>query len=261
MKAPNMPERTGEATAIVIVKAAPQVGQRHGETVCCAGLDPQGRWLRLYPVSFRTLEDGQKFGRWDRIQFKWRLPKDDQRPESRRVDQHTLAVVGQLRQRERAQFLAGTIVTSLEREREAGKSLALLRAEIVDFRVELRPPDEVESDRSRFVAFQLQTDLFNSKAILPYQPCPFRFKYRYRTDDGSREGTCQDWEIEATYWRWARQYGRDTALARIQQVFGEELPAKGIVLAMGTHSRYPDTWLINGVVRVHETEQLPLALD
>jgi hypothetical protein len=53
--------RSGETDAIVIIKAAPQVGQRHGETVCCAGIDLAGNCLRLYPVSFRTLDDGQKF--------------------------------------------------------------------------------------------------------------------------------------------------------------------------------------------------------
>jgi len=39
-------------------------------------------------------------------------------------------------------------------------------------------------------------------------------------------------------------------------VFGEQYPHKGMLLAMGTHSRYPDTWLINGVVRYNETGQL-----
>jgi hypothetical protein len=58
----SAPERSGEAEAIILIKAAPQVGQRHGETVCCAGMDVHGHWLRMYPVSFRHLDDGQKFG-------------------------------------------------------------------------------------------------------------------------------------------------------------------------------------------------------
>ena len=45
------------------------------------------------------------------------------------------------------------------------------------------------------------------------------------------------------------------ALAEIQRVFGEEYPSKGMLLAMGTHSLHPDTWLINGVVRLDEIEQ------
>lgn len=52
--------KSGEAEAVILIKASPQVGQKHGETVCCAALDIYGRWLRLYPVSFRYLEDGKK---------------------------------------------------------------------------------------------------------------------------------------------------------------------------------------------------------
>lgn len=70
MTKPSSPLRSGETEAIVIVKAAPQIGQQYGETVCCAAIDLNGNWLRLYPISFRTLADGQKFQRWDRIRFK-----------------------------------------------------------------------------------------------------------------------------------------------------------------------------------------------
>ncbi len=73
---------SGEIGAIVIVKAAPQLSQTHGETVCWAGIDLHGNRVRLYPISFRTLVTAKKFGRWDWIQFKWRRPDDDPRIES-----------------------------------------------------------------------------------------------------------------------------------------------------------------------------------
>jgi len=41
------------------------------------------------------------------------------------------------------------------------------------------------------------------------------------------------------------------------QKFGVELPRKGIVLAMGTHKRRLDQWLINGVVQVGLQDQQP----
>ena len=50
-----------ETEAIVIIKAAPQVGEKHGETVCCAGIGLDGHWLRLYPVPFRDLEKKNNF--------------------------------------------------------------------------------------------------------------------------------------------------------------------------------------------------------
>jgi hypothetical protein len=111
---------SGSTQSIVIIKAAPQTGQRHGETVCCAGVDLYRNWLRLYPVSFRTLEKAQKFGRWNRLNYNWRRPK---------------------------------------------------------------------------------------------------------------------------------------ALAYMHRVFGEEYPRNGMLLAMGTHSLCPDTWLINGIVRIDEDRQ------
>ena len=42
--------------------------------------------------------------------------------------------------------------------------------------------------------------------------------------DGKREGTCQDWEIEAAYYNWSNQYDESDALDKMKKVFGEELP-------------------------------------
>lgn len=247
----------GKTEAVVIIKAAPQVGFRHGETVCCAGIDLYGRWLRLYPVSFRTLEEAQRFGRWDRIRFDWRKPTDDPRPESVRVNQQSIEVVGELRPSEREKFLTNCIVESLAHEREAGRSLALLKVQVLEFRYEKKNEEEVKLETTKFDALRAQPDLF-AKQVTPYKPCPYRFKYRYRTVDGEREGTCQDWEIEATFFHWAREYGETKALAEMLRVFGEEYPSRGMLLAMGTHSLYPDTWLINGVVRLNEPTQFSL---
>lgn len=248
---------SGSTEAIVIIKAAPQVGQRHGETVCCAGIDLYGKWLRLYPVSFRALEKAQKFSRWDRIKFKWRRPTNDPRPESRRVDQQSIEIIGQLKPSERAQFLSKSIVTSLVRERSVGRSLALLNAEIIEFMSTKRSDAELEQEQKRFNALRAQLDLF-AKRVMPYSPCAYSFKYRYQSEDGIREGTCQDWEIEATFYKWSRCYGEMKALADMHRVFGEEYPRKGMLLAMGTHSLYPDTWLINGIVRIDDIRQQAL---
>lgn len=253
-----IPPRSGEADAIVLIKAAPQIGQRRGETVCCAGVSVDGHWLRLYPVSFRNLDDGQKFGRWDRIRFKWRAPTDDTRIESRRVDQDSICIVGTLKPTERERFLASLITTSLDQERQRGRSLALLKANNLRFKIEKREQDEILAEQARFDALRNQSDLFNIKPIIPYSPCPYRFKYKYQTDDGDREGTCQDWELEATFFNWSKQYGEPKALEMIEKTFGVDYPRKGMLLAMGTHSQYPDTWLINGVIRMDDIVQRTL---
>ena len=252
------PERSGETEAIILIKAAPQVGHRHGETVCCAGMDLHGNWLRMYPVSFRHLDDGQKFGRWDRVRFKWRMADNDPRIESRRIDQQSLEIIGQLHKSEREKFLASSIVSSLEKEREKGRSLALIRPRIIRFFHEKKSAETIEEERVKFERLHKQADLFNAKPLIPYKPSPYIFKYTYETDDGERTGTCQDWEMEATFYFWEKRYGEKTALDNMLKTFGEDYPRKGMVLAMGTHSQYPDTWLINGVIRLDEIQQLSL---
>lgn len=105
-----------------------------------------------------------------------------------------------------------------------------------------------------------QDDLFKpSMSLIPQRSCPYSFKYRYRCDDGEREGTCQDWETEQTFFARLRdQASEQAALDWMVQKFGIEYPQKGMALAMGTHSRRREQWLINGVIRLNEEPQLPL---
>jgi hypothetical protein len=201
------------------------------------------------------LDQGSQFGRWDRIRFRCRRPDNDQRSESRRLDHQSIEVIGKLKESERPSFLAKLEVTSINAEAAKGRSLALLRPRAPKFLIERKTDEEVEEERQRNAAYAAQPDLFNSVSLIPLQPCPYRFKYRYETDDGSREGTCQDWETDATFFRWSKLYGEAEALANMERVFGVEYPRKGVTFAMGTHSQYPDTWLINGVIRLDQIVQ------
>ncbi len=248
----------GESQAIILVKAAPQISQKHGKIVCCAGVTPEGEWVRLYPVTFRKLEDMQQFGRWDRIKFKWRVSSEDSRPESRRIDQNSIEIIGQLSGRERHKFLSRLEVTGLNNLSEQGRSLALLRPRDPKFYIKKKSDEKIAKEKHAYENVVSQKDILDPRDFPPIQPSPYEFKYKYACDDGERNGTCQDWEIHATYFNWTRSYGEESALTRIQNVFGEEYPKKGMAFAMGTHSQYPNTWLINAVIRMDEISQLSL---
>lgn len=251
------PETTAEA--VIIVKASPQLGDKHGETVCTAGITREGTWVRLYPIAFRTLEEAQQFSRWDTVRYQWHHPKDDGRVESRRVEHNTLRVTGSVRQQDRFGLIAPMITDSLARERAEGRSLAFIRPSIRKFVIEKKPEAELKADVERYALRAKQVDMF-LKQVVPYNPCPYKFKYEYETADGKRLGTCQDWETEATFFNWVKLYGEEKALASMAQRWGEEMPAKGLLFAMGTHSLYPDTWLINGIIQMSGIGQLTLGL-
>lgn len=251
---------SGTTEAVVLVKALPHASTRHGETVCCAGIErtARGGWLRLYPISFRDLSQAQRFGRWDIIRFNWRLPNDDRREESRRVDHQSLEVTGELRRSERERFLAAYVVPGLAPVAAAHRTLALVRPREPRFIVQKKTTAELDRERTKREALHAQSELFSVRHMVPSEPCPYRFKYAYKLDEGDREGTCQDWETEVTFLRWRRDYGEARALSEMQGVFGERYPAEGMVFAMGTHSQRPDQWLIVAVVRLNEARQAAL---
>lgn len=247
--------------AIIVVKAAPRHSQTFGETVCCAALDRDGHWVRLYPVSFRQLEDAQRFGRWDVVRYRWSKPKasKDVRTESRRVDPQSIEIIKQLRQSDRNPLLTRCAVTSLQKERRENRSLALLRVEILDFWYERQQASEVLKREAALDSLRRQNDLFAPAALIPSRTCPYVFKYRYRDDDDVHIGTCQDWETEQTFFARLRdQASEEAALDWMLRKFGEEYPQRGMALAMGTHRYRAEQWLINGVIRLNEEPQFSL---
>lgn len=253
-----MQSKTDISEAIVLIKAAPVISSKNGETVCCAGLDLYGNWLRLYPVSFRVLDESKRFKRWDKVKFSWRRPSNDTRLESRYVNNQSLEIVGRIKRSERTNFLEKSVVYSLRREFEQGKSLALLKPDIIDFKIQRKSEKTIREHQRGIDLFHAQDDMFIPRPSVPVKTCPYEFKYRYKTEDGLREGTCQDWETEATFFNWRNLYGEKKALEMMQAQFGENLPRKGLYFAMGTHSQYPETWLINGLIQLPQLDQKSL---
>lgn len=202
-----------------------------------------------------------RFGRWDIIKYRWSKPKasKDRRSESRRVDPHSVEILKSLKQTDRNKLLSRIAVTSLQRELEAQRSLALLKAEIIDFRAVRRAQAELHEEEQLLQRLRAQKDLFASNVLVPARTCPYEFKYRYRDVDGEHEGTCQDWETEQTFFARLRDQGsEELALDWMVRKFGEEYPRRGMAFAMGTHRYRLHQWLINGVIRLDEDPQLGL---
>jgi hypothetical protein len=174
------------------------------------------------------------------------------------VDPRSVEILSHLRQTDRNPLVARAAVTSLAREQECGRSLALLRAEILDFWHEPRSKAEMGKQEQVLTNLRAQKDLFAPAAsLIPGRTCPYSFHYRYRDEDRTRVGTCQDWETEQTFFARLRdQASEKAALDWMAHKFGDEYPAKGMALAMGTHRYRAEQWLINGVIRLNEEPQL-----
>lgn len=245
----------GEVEVVVLIKAAPEIGQKHGETVCVAGVDAYGKWHRLYPVPFRDLAPDQRFARWDRIRVRWRRPTDDDRVESKRIDPTSLQIISKVTGDERAAVAARAVVASLEGEMAQARSLALIRPENATFVVRQLSAAEIAKSARRRSELVDQSDMF-AASLVPKDPPPYEFAYRFDHAGRSRRHVCIDWETEWTFFKWRQKYGEAEALKKIKEKWGEELPAKGIVFAMGTHRvRMFKKWLLSGVIQAAEPRQ------
>lgn len=216
----------------------------------------RGEWRRQFPVHFRRLSE--KFKRWDLIEYEYRDPKGDRRPESRRVQEDTFRVVGKLSAGRRANFLNPIVVCSTAEAASRGQTLALIRPKNVKFEAKKKSAKELEMERGAYSDAAKQGSFFD-KELSELEPCPYSFTFKYEDEDGIRHtSTCDDWETAAMYRKFERQYGEAKTLALMQKTFEQDYPAKGMVFAMGTHSRYPDVWLLVGVVRLDQLAQMSM---
>ncbi|MDZ4380289.1 MAG: hypothetical protein U0942_03005 [Parvibaculum sp.] len=240
-----------------MVKALPHVGKAHGETVCCAGVTADGEWRRLFPVPFRRLDS--KFKRWNWIEFQWRtaLPKD-RRPESRRVQEDSIQIVGTLGASARSRLLSSVIVPSIDEAVSRNQTLALIRPANVRFDAVKKSSEAIAREKRAYAAAAAQASFLDDE-LKAMEPCPFAFHFHYDSSDGkSHSATSDDWETAAMFYNFKRNYGEGEALKKMKQTFEVTYPEKGMAFAMGTHSRYPKTWLLVGIIRIDEEMQKSL---
>lgn len=248
----------GREKVLILVKALPHVGEKHGETVCCAGVTENGEWRRQYPIHFRNLKS--KFKRWQWIEYDWILPRDDARSESRRVQEDTIAIEGEMPSSQRARFLAPIVVRSTDEAVARNQTLALIRPKNVRFHFHKKTAEDIKKEREAYAFAASQKSFFDDE-LKALDPCPYAFKFDYWTEDGkSHKATCDDWETSAMFYNFQNRYGENEALAIMDKTFNEEYPRKGMAFAMGTHSRRSQQWLLVGVIRLDEIAQMPLGL-
>jgi len=250
------PQRSGRERVLILVKALPHVGQRHGETVCCAGVTPEGEWRRQYPIHFRRLRD--QFSRWQWIEYDWIAPgADDRRKESRRVQEDTIEIGERMSPTKRASFLDRIITGSTTEAANKGMSLTLVRPAAVRFHWKAKTAEEIAKERRAYLEAARQPSFLDPDSdLIALEPCPYAFHFDWTDAEGkSHKATCDDWETAATYYRRSQTMNAADALASMEETFGEEYPRKGIAFAMGTHSRRPDQWLLVGVLRLDKPQQ------
>lgn len=241
-----------DCRVIILVKALPQPSKKHGETVCCAGVTPDGQWKRLYPIRYRHLAGETAFSRWDVVSYRYRPPLRDKRSESCAVEEDSLQIIGVMPEKERAKLLNPLVLPAVSEAGRRGQSLALIRPKNTHFSYRLKSPAEIAEEKEAYAKAARQGSLLD-KELEALDPTPYDFKFRFDDADGQHTYTNGDWEAHAMFYM-GRRRGKTIAevLDWMEHTFNVVYPQKGMGFAVGNMAKRPQTWQLLGVIRLDE---------
>jgi hypothetical protein len=246
--------QTKAERALVLVKAFPQPSQKYEETVCCAGINPRGEFVRLYPVRYRHLRPEQQFVRWDVIEYEQERPSNDPRPESRHVDEDSIRIVqraGQMREDERVGSWAPHVSESLVALKAANvasrASLGIVRPDPGSVRFRPRKLQAGSAEARQLASDFKQVSLIDAGA-LPEIAVEYEFSYRFSSAGNKHDMKIHDWEVQAAYFAYKRRYG-DAALDKLREEYETNIPQRNLHLVMGTMLAHPRQFIVIGLLR------------
>jgi hypothetical protein len=240
-----------------LVKALPRPSKRYGETVCCAGVTLNREWKRLYPVRFRYLSTDQRFQRWEKIQFKYRIPTHDHRVESCHIYEDKIAFAGALPPNNRFALLDPMVVSDACTAVSNGASLAIIRPSNTRFIYKKKSDAAIEAEVGAYREASRQPG-FLDQELAEFKPSSYQFAFSFRDGDGKHTWRCGDWETHATFFKWRSRYGEIETLRRLSGLYNDEYPKRGFVFAIGNMAKRPRTWQLLGVIRLDSAGQLDL---
>jgi hypothetical protein len=262
---------------LILTKTYPSPSTKHRETTCVAAITREGEMRRLFPVPYRFLTGASQFKKWEWIRASLATTTADQRPESRRIDVDSIELLGERVGTDDSWFERLRIIEphvledfySLEARRKAsGETLGFIRPKgISAFEITpAKPPSWDDADYQKLAQDGLfDTAEMRNRVVL--RKVPFDYHYKYISGENVYRHKVIDWEAGALYWNCLHSYGEEGWEEKFRYKFDAEFQKKDLLFLMGTIHRFPDRWLIVGLIYPPKrqpapaTEQLGLGLD
>jgi len=272
---------------LVTVKTYPTLSTKYGETVCTAGIRSDGRWVRIYPVPFRRLDQKEQYRKYDWLDLQLARNTSDPRNETFRpvfddyrdfVPVNHVAPSDSWRARRSLILDRCPVYTrrdDLVADAKANvASLAVFKpTKVLGFVWEEAESREWEPERLRDMreaTGQLEMFADNSwrETFEVIRKLPYRFYYVYEDADGIRSRTIViDWETGQLFWNCLRRAGGDEqeALAKVREKYMDRFLETDLHFFMGTTQQFhfvaPNPWLIIGVFPIpHDPHSRQLGL-
>jgi len=242
---------------LITVRTYPVPAQKGVEVSCTAGIDSDGKWVRLYPVPYRSLDEDRQFVKYQWIKLGVTKARNDARPESYTPNLDSISLGEKLStagnwhaRRKLIEPLMKPSLCAIQKERDERQfpTLGVFKPGRIDRLV-------IEQTAADWTDEQLlkltQTlSLFARKPETQLEKLPFSFKYEFHCVDLTCPGhslSCTDWEMGQSYRRWRRQY-RDGWETKFRQKYEREMIARfDTHFFVGNIHQYPNAWIVVGI--------------
>jgi hypothetical protein len=250
-----------------LVKAYPALSRKYGEVSCVAGVEVTAsgpRWIRLYPVPFRSLEDDKQFRKYQPVRLRAATHNGDRRPETRRPDLDSIELRGapipsSNAWAQRRRFIEPLMVASMcevaRRQRRDRTSLGVFRpGRVIGLEFEKASVDDGKRQIAK--AWVAQTSLLDglgsderASQLRELEQVPWTFKYHYECDEPGCKTHTQsiiDWEI-ARFYRRVRHFDdwRERMTAQwVGKLCGDD---RDTAFLVGNMHQHPRSFLVLGV--------------
>lgn len=245
---------------LIATKTYPSISRKYKETVCTAGillddLEQPLRWIRIYPIRFRSLDTDKRYPRWSIISAEIEKNLKDYREESFRMNDESLEIIRKVgtddNWAERKSFILSLQSHSISEIKNQGKSLGIIQPQMIN-QYFYKKTEREWSDKQQ--AIQDQLDLFEPSIEL--EKIPYQFCYDFVAQDGKRHRySINDWEIMQLYRNCRNKSQASTldlkeqeALDKVKQKLVDDfLIKKDLYFIVGNLKNHKNTFMIIGI--------------
>lgn len=244
-------------SVLITVKAYPHPSKKYTETVCCAGIDfGSKQWIRLYPITFRDLDESQKFKKYNIIKVRCQKATRDHRIESYKVDTDSIQIIDHLdtkekwlRRKEIVLPMASTSFCQILRDINQNKSLGMFKPSDIKFAWKKSSYEDQQKHQECYAQLT-----FFDKRKRAIEKIPFDFYYSFKCFNApqcpSHTLSIIDWELGQAYRSWRYKYNnQDTLLDKIKERWLKRMCAEknNVYFYVGNMQRFREQFMVLGV--------------
>jgi len=241
---------------LITVMTYPHPSEGYQELVCTAGVTADLRWIRLYPVDYRYRSPHQRFSKyqWIEVDLAGGGHRNDNRPESRRPDLDSIAVLGGPLSTDDAWRARREVIDCLPRH-TLDELKGLYESERISLGV-VRPARVLDlivkkADtrwKPKWEQLFRQGRLFGDPQK-PLAKIPYTFHYIFECSGKRHTAMNEDWEVGVLFLKERQRLGSDEAAAKsVRRRFLEVVCGRGRDTRFFMGTRWPyNTWMVLGV--------------